>query len=549
MALETGRTSGRAVIAAMFVAIAVGCDWGLPGPDSWAPDSISPRSCGLGAIVETYLPGHWHHYPPLQMAILTIVSLPWIAIAAAHVGTNAGALGAELLHPLYMTGIEACARAVTAAMAIAIVVSTMRLWSRIGGSRRAGVAAGAIAATNATLVYYAHTGNLEVPYLFWIAWGLLELDRVAAGEPREKQVLLIAAASVLTKDQAAAAWILPLPLYLAIVPRLARGAPVVRKPLVVAAVAAVALYAIVSGALVNPSGFAARIRTDVLGSGEAWASYPRGAAGVAALARDALLRTPEFASWPIAAAAIAGVGMVVVEMRELGRARALMPLVAAVSFTLVFNVGARRSEARFLLPQSLLLLPYAAVAFDRASSRWRRATVFAGAVALAGSVVGVASVDATLVADPRYQTERWLASLPAGARVEVYGGPHFLPRIPSKLVAVRAGVDPVADRQPIHGITDVVDPALDPRSRAPDAIVLSAELSNEAATEFHGIPRFGLVAYHDEQSAKTLRGLYDGSLGYTLVRRARCDLPWPLECRRIHDATAGQSWIYAPIAR
>ena len=63
--------------------------WGLPGTSTWAVDSISPRSCGLGAIVETYWPGHFHTYPALHMGLLTILSLPWLALAALRVGVGA----------------------------------------------------------------------------------------------------------------------------------------------------------------------------------------------------------------------------------------------------------------------------------------------------------------------------------------------------------------------------------------------------------------------------------------------------------------------------
>src|SRR5580693_7640644 len=109
------------------IAIAVGFGWGLPGGDSWSADSISPRSCGLGAIVETYRPGHFHTYPPLHMALLTLLSLPWMALGALRVGVHADALGPELVKPLYMTGIEVGARALAGAMALGIVWNTMRL--------------------------------------------------------------------------------------------------------------------------------------------------------------------------------------------------------------------------------------------------------------------------------------------------------------------------------------------------------------------------------------------------------------------------------------
>ena len=541
-----GRLGGRAVVVGgLAVAIAVGSSWGLPGPDTWAVDSISPRSCGLGAIVETYWPGHWHHYPPLHMAILTIFSLPWMAMAVHHVGTGLDALTAELLKPFYMTGIEVCSRVVTGVMALAVVANTMRLWERIGG-RRAGTAAGVIVATNATFVYYAHTGNLETPYMFWLTWGLVELDRVAGGEPRERQALLLAIASVLTKDQAAAAWLLPLPVVLVVVPRMA-GKPPVRRGLVIAAVLAVSVYAVVSGAVTNPTGFAQRVRVDVLHAGESWASYPRSLAGRLALARDTILGTTRFTSWPVAFAAAIGLGILVARRRGLERARGLLPFLAALSFTIFFNLGARRTDDRFLLPQSLLFFPYAALAFDAAVERWprSRAVVYAAAtIALLPALIGVASLDATLLGDPRYEVERFLAALPAGTHVEVYGSAPFLPRIPADLVAVRPGVQALDTRQPISGLRDIVDPAMDPRPRAPEVIVLGTEFSRVSATEPQGPPPFGVTQYIDEASTRLFRGLYDGSLGFTRTRRVICSLPRPLACRSIHGATGGELWIY-----
>src|SRR5271154_3812645 len=94
------------VVAALSVTVLVGLGWGLPGPDTWCADSISPRSVGLGAIVETYRPGHFHTYPPLHTGLLTVLSLPWMALAYSRVGSNIDALASELLKPLYMTGIE-----------------------------------------------------------------------------------------------------------------------------------------------------------------------------------------------------------------------------------------------------------------------------------------------------------------------------------------------------------------------------------------------------------------------------------------------------------
>jgi hypothetical protein len=537
-----------AVLLAFAVAVAVGSGWGLPGSDSWAPDAISPRSCGLGAIAETYTPGHFHTYPPLHMAILTVLSLPWMAVAASRAGTSLDALAGELIKPPYMTGIEISARIVAALMALGIVWNAVRLWTRLAGER-AGRIAAAVVGANATLVYYAHTGNVDVPYLFWLTCAVVELDRVAAGERREKHALLFTVAAVLTKDQAATSLWLALPVWLAAVPWFARRDSVARPALLKGGLLAVAVYAIASGALVNPRGFSKRVSYLVGPASQSWAKYPRDVAGAIALTRDAAGELPHFTSWPIALLAIAGIVFVLARRRGLDRVRALLPLVVAASFTALFTLAARRSEERFLLPQSILVTPYAAVAIDAAWSAWPRWRSSIAAVAIASvalAVLSVVSLDATLVTDPRYEAERFLEALPDGTHVEVYGGPIFLPRVPARLAAVRPGVEPIGDRQRIAGITELVDPAMDPRPRHADVIALATELSDVASTEPPppSMP-YGLISYRDAKSRALLRGLYDGSLGYHRVVDATCTLPWPLTCTRIHDATGVEAWVYA----
>ena len=537
------------VLALVVLAAAIGFAWGLPGGDSWAADSISPRSCGLGAIIETYWPGHYHSRPPLHMAILTVASLPWMALAVARAGTDMGQLADELIKPLPMTGIELAARFITLMMAVGIVNNTMRLWGRLAG-RPAAIVAGLTVATNAIFIYYAHTGTVDIPSLFWLTWCLVEVDRVAAGEAKERHALLLAVAAVLTKDQAAGALIVVLPLYLVLVPWFGRGAAPLRPELVRAVLLAIGAYAIVSGALVNPLGFARRLAYLFGPASESWTGYPRSIAGMAALVGDAIRATPHFTSWPIAAAAAAGVVMAIALSWRDRRLRMLLPFLAAASFFVLFNLGALRSEDRFLLPESVLVLPYAGllVARLRAVAAARGPVALAAAAGFALALCGVASVDGTLLVDPRYAAEAFLARLAPGTRVEVYGGPIFLPRIPSHLVAVRPGIEPVSERQRITGVRELVDPALDPRPRSPDIIVLATELSDIDMTKPPPAVRpHGLMQYHDAQSREFFRGLYEGRLGYTRVFVATCALHWPLDCRTIHDSTGRDVWIYAPV--
>jgi hypothetical protein len=205
------------------------------------------------------------------------------------------------------------------------------------------------------------------------------------------------------------------------------------------------------------------------------------------------------------------------------------------------------------LPQALFALPYAALWVRPLGSRRPAARALALGFAAAGvlvAAIGVASMDATLLADPRYAAERFLARLPAGSHVEVYGGPIFLPRVPPGLAAARPGVEPASERQHIPGVEEIVDPEMDPRPRAPTAIVLATELSTASAMEPPSatLP-FAHAQYRDARSHALFRALADGSLGYDRVLHATCELPWPLSCRAEHGSTAGEVWIYAPRAR
>jgi hypothetical protein len=535
------------VLLPLLIAILVGSWWGLPGPDSWSADSVSPRTCGLGAIVETYWPGHYHNYPPLHTALLTVLSLPWMGLAALRVGTNQDALANELVKPFYMSIIEASARVLAAVMALATVWNTKKLWTRLL-DERAGIIAALTIALNATYVYYAHTGNLEVPYLFWLSWALVEIDRVTRGEAREKQVLLLAVAATLTKDQAAAALLLPLPIYVVLVPRVSRNTEIFRRNLIVAGVIAVVVFLFASGAALNPSGFHKRLDYLFGPASKPWAEVPPGFAGSLLLVKNAILVTPRFVPWPVALLAAAGIGHVIFRKRGLDRVRLLLPFFAALSFWIFFNMGARRTEDRFLLPESIFLAPYLAVTVEAALELFPRAQklVYAStAIAFAPALLAVANVDATLIADPRYVAEKWIDALPNGTNVEVYGSAQFLPRLHDNVIATRPGIEPIGDRRHIDGVTEILDPNLDPRARKPTAIILATELSTDAMTSVDsGPPPPVWMSYRDPKSHAFFRGLSDGSLGYKRALTATCELPWPLTCREIHHSTAGEVWIY-----
>lgn len=529
-----------AILALFVVACLVGITWGLPGSESWAADAVSPRAVGLFALAETYWPGHFFRYPPLHVLLLTVLSSPWMGTTVLRVGTDPTVLGAALLQRPIMTGIEGTARLVAVVMGAGIVLHTMAFWSRVAGPR-VGNLAGLVVALVAPLVFYAHTGNLEVPYLFWTTWALGEVQRVFAGEAREKRAVVLATLAVLTKDQAAGFFLFVVPWMLL---HVARRAPRPSAPRAAGGRAAlsalsagVLVYLLLSGALVNPSGMRQRVAF-LLGPASAdWSLYPATASGYLGLTKAALLAIPQFTSWPLAALAVLGVGLAITSRPR----PAWVPALAALSFTLAFTLGARRTEDRFLLPLAVLLLPYAALPLDALLRRGVGRVL--AVLAFVPAFVGVAEVDGSFLRDARFAVEELLASLPPGTVVEVYGGPKFLPRVPPIVHGARVGTDPLEARALIPGLAEIVDPAMDVESRRPRYVVLSTEMSNEGR-RVPQAPRFGVHAYQDEASARFFAALLDGTVPYRMVLRARCSLPWGLTCRRIHDSIGGEVWVY-----
>jgi hypothetical protein len=172
-----------------------------------------------------------------------------------------------------------------------------------------------------------------------------------------------------------------------------------------------------------------------------------------------------------------------------------------------------------------------------------RLLAIVAAASLVPALLAVASLDATLVVDSRYDAERFLAALPAGTRVEVYGGPPFLPRLPQSLVVTRVGTDDPNARTHLPDLVELEDRPANVVYRRPDYVLLSTEFSRrEAGTVVRA--QWGVSAYADEDATRFFADLIDGRLGYERVAAPSCSLPWPLACRRIHGSTGEPVWIY-----
>ena len=474
------------VLAATLVLRVVGILWGLPASDGWDNDGIAPRDF-LAGLVETITPGHYFTYPPAHLAILAALTAPITAVALVRAHSLAPAdVVTEILAVPYMTAIAVVARLVSVAMSLGVSWNMAKTAEELRGPRAAWCVA-AILGVNAPLTYYAHTTNLDVPYLFWGSLALLWLVRaVARGEPKLlRRWAVFAAIAVATKDQAYALFLLAVPLAVVAWALLlfsqdgAVRARLLVRETAIAAGLCLALVVVLDGVLFNPTGFVARVRFLLGPASQDYAQYTSDWLGRGFVVRDLLSRLDHFVPWVLSAFALVGLPLAL-RGREAGRVLAgALPLLVGVSFLVTFNCVARRTDERFGMPEATMLALYSGIGVDAVVSSLRPPALrwvarVSAAASLAWGLFLAAAVDVNLLYDPRYAAEDWLREhVRPGDTVETYGLNVYMPRFPHGLRVVRVGPAAEDHRNPMPGVEEVVDAYDTARARGARYIVVS----------------------------------------------------------------------------
>jgi hypothetical protein len=553
------------VLAVAFALRIVGIGWGLPASDGWDNDGVAPRDF-LAGLVETFTPGKFYVYPTAHLLLLATLTSPVTTVALAKAPSLAPH---DVIHEIikvpYMTVIALVARLTTILLSLGIVYAVAKMAEELRG-RRAGWCAAAVCTVNAPLTYYAKTSNLDVPYLFWGCLALLALVRaVARREPGKLRVFaLCAALAVGTKDQAYALFVLGVPatfaLWLATDSSARVRVRVILRELAGATLVAAVLLLVIDAAVINPSGFRSRLAFLTGPASQDFVNYTNDWRGRAIVIEDAVAKFGWF--YPSAFAGLMVFG-VVIGVRAQGKEKArivaaLVPLLAALSFTFAFNCVARRTEHRFLLPQAILAAVYAGIAVDRLAFETRARVVRSAAQVLVGAAFALAffgciSVDANLVLDRRYDAEAWLAThVAAGDSIEVHGLNVYLPRLPANASVTRVGPDATDRRSPLPGVVEVQDTYGHASLRRPRFIIESEGwvwryLS--ASAEPESLPRGRLRAptlmehAADRDAVTFFHQLFEGTAGYRLAHVSSWTTKvWP----RIdyHSSTSRQIWIF-----
>ncbi|RMF19706.1 MAG: hypothetical protein D6760_12815 [Deltaproteobacteria bacterium] len=534
--------SARADTAVLFVvALAVattGIGWGLPaGNQTWAADAIrpaAPLAVVWRLLHEPWNSGwFWFKYPLGHVLILAAAYAPYIGWIW---------LSGQLAHPVpeypfglsdpvaAMTALALIGRLVTAIMAAASVVLVREIARPVAGRRGSLVAAVCVAFVY-PLVFYAHTTNVEVPYLFWMLLALLAAVRIGSGDERRRWWVLLgvgAAMSFSTKEIGAGAFA-GMALALASLQLVRRRDWAWWFAGVAFAAAAVALTLIVANAVpINPAGFVNRLRflthTLPVEVAKQYAPYyfpielggNQGWSGEVAQLRTTAAHVVASIGWPLAA--LVPVGLVVAARRS-----GAWMLVTLLTGALFYFFGARPMlslSIRYVLPLAVIAATYGGIGLAALFSarRWQAATRLLAAIALVYTVAYGWDVVRMLRNDPRYEAERWFAGhARPGAVVEVYQRPTYLPRLGAPLEVRNV---PFEERTS-EGL----------RSRRPDYVVLSSAgiagvyvkyredwlAGGEPGPEWEPnqvSPAGQVMNYRRKANARFLADLREGRLGY-----------------------------------
>jgi hypothetical protein len=545
------------VLFAVFILHAVGIGWGLPATDGWDDDGVAPRDFLVG-LVRTFTPGDFYTYPPLHILLLALLTCPWWIVTLARAPSlSPPVLVNAFLNVPEMTAFAIVARVLAALMSVGIVFALAKVAEEIRG-RRAALLVAAVVGLNAPFAYYAQTSNVDVPYCLWASLALLYATRaVTRHEPRALRPMgVMAAFAIATKDQAAALFVLGCPAVLAgwfLLDRWPRdNARRVLKEAALSALILVGTLAIVDGAFFNPSGFARRVAFLLGSASQNYASYPATLGGRFAVLRDSARDFVQFYPLPFAFLVLVGVARVAGSDRAERRAAGLIPLAWALSFTLLFNCLARRTDHRFLLPQMLLLGVYAGLGLDALlvlPTRWATAPMRALAAGLlAWALFECLAVDVALLHDTRYDAEAWLAShVATGDSIEVYGNQAYLPRLPQKASVFRIDSKPVDERNPLLGATEVLGTIDDLEQRRPQWIVVSDSLMWKYLVDPTAWERAGRTFTPEQQAAQRegniFRRLLAGQCGYATAHVSQhTSRLWPRV--NIHGVTLQTIYIF-----
>jgi hypothetical protein len=445
-----------ALAAALYLPL---IGWGAPvatGPDrtlTFATDDVLP----LGPLAEmhntfveskpdrNYAYPWWHYF---TLACAQAPYLAWLKVTGG-MGSPAPVYPFGLADPVgSLRVLTLVGRAVSSLMAAGIAVSAFRYSSLLWG-RHAGLVAAALTALNPWTVYFARTGNLDVPALFWSALGFVVFARILRDGLTVRRAAWLGAfagIAMATKDQALALF-LPLAAVL-LLPRFGRRAGEAGRPgdawraRLAGLGASLLAFVVCTGMPVDPMRQVTHVQRLFFAQGTLTAAHAYYEHLEPSLA-SALELGGRFVhalggiTGPVAlAAAVAGIALLLAR-RPAAASGALAVPTTFVLLVLAIGIVVRR----YLFPLTFFLDAFAAYALVGTAERrprLRRVGLGVALLAIGWRAVLAADLSYAQLTDTRYAAAGWIAEhARPGDRLEYFGHGQKLPPLPAEVESRR----------------------------------------------------------------------------------------------------------------
>jgi hypothetical protein len=508
--------------------------WGAPHATmtertkSWGVDDETP----LGPLAEVHniiqpKPDRNYGYPLMYSFIVSAAYTPYLAwlYASGQWTEISGVYPFGMKDPVttlrVMTWI---AHFVTVLMAVGMLLATFET-GRILKDRRTGVLAALFAMTSYPMFYYARSGNVDIPMLFFVALTIMMFARCMTDGFTAKRAGWLGAFAgfaLATKEPAIGIFLAIPFILLPLAWREHDGRwtswPFWRAP-ATGLLAAFLALGTGSGLFVEPSRYFRHIddilsHIDMITAGAVYVPYvfPFSLEGNIAYLQRVLELLAAMMSWPGLLLAIGGLVMLLVKKHP---ARGLAVLVIVFLVFVFFTL--RSPQLRYFIPAGwLLAFPAAwlvATATESGRPLLRKSAWLLAAGVIAFNLLRGAGLTWEMIHDSRYAAGTWLAEHTETGDTIEYFGPHGkLPPFPAG-VRTRIATFYGGIYVPVETDAAKVEEILQGwRERRPKYVILMPDLTSRPGTP-----------YNMSCPPELCDGMLDGSLGFTLEARFRTE--------------------------
>lgn len=405
-----------AVLATSLLLNCIGLSWGRSGLVPWSPDSIE----GITTVREMQrMFGQWKYkYPRGHFLVNAIFYHPLLKNWEKHpvrVGTADGRIVSQTLNLERLDTLAKISRVISATMgtatALAVFLTVMWLFGDYMGALLAALAL----ALSQTFVFYSHVGNVDVPCVFWFAWGIYwAVKAIYLGKWRHFVLMgLCFSLSICSKD-AVGGYLAgtALAFWLTMIGKARADGQssktavlaVFSKKVLVAVLVFLFFYALLQDILTSPQAFTERMSIWIGGRGVAGGDS--GFTGELPLLWRALQMLPSSLGWPLLAMAIISLSYCTIKYPwQLGFT--IIPLVA---FYVIVVMSIHMVFPRYFLPAYTGF----AMLIGKGCADWLRyrkihiaMRVFPVALVYTLSLLYCIGLDLEMLTDTRARTEQW----------------------------------------------------------------------------------------------------------------------------------------------